>query len=398
VFDVGIVGAGPSGSWAAYLLARMGARVAVADASHPREKPCGGGVTRRALAVVGSALPSGGEVIAMRSARFVDVAGARQHEVALDGSSASGLVVTSRRDFDRRLLDLAIGAGAEHVRARVVDVTRRSHGYWIRTGSGRTLGARLLVGADGVTSLVRRRLARPFRRDQLSIATGFFAHGVTDQSIVIEFTRDPPGYIWSFPRPDHLAVGVCAQADTGVGSGWLRAQTAGWMQATGIGAGARWEPYAWPIPSLNARDLETLTTAGDDWCLLGDAAGLVDPLTREGIYFALRSAMLAAEAIGAGDLGLFDARVRAELVTELRRAARLKAGFFTPHFTGLVLDALADRPAIRRVMAELITGELTYRRLPWRLLATGDVRLAGRLALVKARSSRLWRAPGFPGA
>ena len=82
------------------------------------------------------------------------------------------------------------------------------------------------IGADGANSLVRRRVAAPFRRDQLSIATGFFAHGVTSDEIVIELTADPPGYIWSFPRPTHLAIGICAQADAGVTAAALRAQAA----------------------------------------------------------------------------------------------------------------------------------------------------------------------------
>ena len=89
-----------------------------------------------------------------------------------------------------------------------------------------------MIGADGANSLVRRRVATAFRRDQLSIATGFFAHGVTSDEIVIELTADPPGYIWSFPRPAHLAIGICAQADAGISAGALRARTAAWIDAT----------------------------------------------------------------------------------------------------------------------------------------------------------------------
>jgi flavin-dependent dehydrogenase len=364
----------------------MGARVLIADGSHPREKPCGGGITGRALSLVSPALPAVCQAgVRIRSARFVEAASSRQCSVPLDHGARAALVVTSRREFDSRLLALACEAGAELVPARVVDVVRESKGYGVRTADGRTLLARMLVGADGVTSLARRRFAAPFRRDQLSVATGFFAHGPSDTDIVIEFIADPPGYIWSFPRPDHLAVGVCAQANAGVTSAHLRACVAAWMRATGIGAGARWEPYAWPIPSLNARDLARLEVAGKDWCVIGDAAGLVDPITREGIYFAIRSATLAAEAIGAGDLRLYDARVRTEIVSELRRAARLKEGFFTPHFTRLVMDALSESQAVRQVMADLIIGEQTYRGLPWRLLATREIGLAGRLAALTVR-------------
>ena len=81
--------------------------------------------------------------------------------------------------------------------------------------------------------------------------------------------------------------------------------------------------------------------SGDGWMLLGDAAGLVDPITREGIFFALRSGMLAAAALGSGSPArAYADAVRDELHDELRRAARLKAGFFRPRFTSLLIDAL----------------------------------------------------------
>src|SRR5581483_7993785 len=101
-------------------------------------------------------------------------------------------------------------------------------------------------------------------------------------------------------------------------------------------------PYSWPIPSLGASSLESLSVAGDCWLTVGDAAGLVDPITREGIYFALQSATLAAEAIaGAADCAReYAARVRAGIVTELLRAAHFKAGFFQPRFTRLLIEAL----------------------------------------------------------
>src|SRR4030095_6916791 len=109
----------------------------------------------------------------------------------------------------------------------------------------------------------------PFRRDQLSIATGFFAHGVTSDQVAIEFTSDPAGYIWSFPRPTHLAIGIGAQADAGVTAATLRAHAARWIAATGIADGARLEPYSWPIPSLGAVDLRSVALSGERWALVG---------------------------------------------------------------------------------------------------------------------------------
>jgi flavin-dependent dehydrogenase len=221
-------------------------------------------------------------------------------------------------------------------------------------------------------------VAAPFRRDQLSIATGFFAHGGSSDEIVLDIVHNPAGYIWSFPRPDHLAIGICAQAGNGTTPAALRARTRQWIDATSIGAGARLEQYAWPIPSLNSRDLLTLSPSGPGWLLVGDAAGLVDPVTREGIFFALESARLAAEALTSGDdpAKRYRSSVRRHLASELARAARLKSGFFRPRFTRLLMRGLAGSDAIRHVMADLIAGTQGYRTLAWRLARTMEVGLA----------------------
>src|SRR5262249_42566220 len=149
---------------------------------------------------------------------------------------------------------------------------------------------------------------------------------------------------------------------------WIRAALPGGHSSDGV-----LEPYAWPIPSLSARDLGRLAPAGPRWLLVGDAAGLVDPITREGIYFAIASGEWAAEAIcarGASHEARYRGRVHDEAVAELSRAARLKAGFFRPEFTGLMLRALQESGAIRAVMADLVAGTQSYRTLKWRLLQT----------------------------
>ena len=156
-----------------------------------------------------------------------------------------------------------------------------------------------VLGADGANSIVRKKLARPFARAQFSVAAGFFVHGATASSIAIKTTCEQPGYLWSFPRPDHLAVGICAAATQHATSAALRRSR-------------RMDRAARP-PSEHALDAVRLAHSehrlsgssatsrlgGEGWMLLGDAAGLVDPLTREGIYYALLSGQWAAEALAA---------------------------------------------------------------------------------------------------
>jgi len=384
VVDVAVVGAGPAGAWTARTLARLGARVAIVDGSHPREKPCGGGVTGRALALAGDAietraLPRCG----IRAARFVDSARGRSATVTLgDGD----LVVASRTDFDGALLAAAAAAGASTIRSRVIDVVAEPGGFTVVTRDG-AVRARTIVGADGANSLVRRRVAQPFDRADISIATGYFVHGVASgdsdpSEIIIELTADPPGYIWSFPRPTHLAVGICAQADSGIGVDALRARALDWIRVMKLDRGTL-EPYSWPIPSLSARSFASLTTSGPGWYLVGDAAGLVDPITREGIYFALVSGEAAARAIASSSDAAarrqYDERVKSDIVDELVRAARYKDGFFRSRFTRLLVDALDASEGVRRVMGGLVAGTQPYGTLKWSLARTAELGLAWRL-------------------
>jgi flavin-dependent dehydrogenase len=259
----------------------------------------------------------------------------------------------------------------------VRDVSAASDGVRLDTDAG-PRRASFVVGADGANSIVRRRLARPFERAQLSIATGVFAHGITSDEIVLEFAANPSGYLWSFPRPDHLAIGICAAADAGVGAADLRARAVEWTRNARLADGAALEAYSWPIPTLSPRDFDGLAVDGPRWALAGDAAGLVDPITREGIYFALASGAWLAEALARHDVRAYRERLRDEAVSELARAARVKELFFRPAFTRLLVRALGQSAAIRSVMADLIAGRQSYRTLKWRLLSTWEWGLAAR--------------------
>lgn len=390
--DVAIVGAGPAGAWAAYRLARRGVRVTIFDPSHPREKPCGGGVTPRALALASDAIDA--SRLPARTITHARFTGSnRRHDIStpLDRDELGrALLVVSRADFDAALLSAAQNAGADLVHARATDVSVESSGVTIQTNRGR-YGAAFVIGADGANSLVRRRLSRPFHRNELSIATGYFAHGVTSAEIVIEIVAQPAGYLWSFPRPDHLAIGVCAQADAGTTPELLRRRASAWMAAIGLAGGARLEPSSWPIPSLGSESLAGLDLAGARWCLIGDAAGLVDPITREGIYFAMASGESIADAFSEDGVSRgYASRIRDEIIPELGRAASLKAGFFRPSFSHLMIDALRESAGIRAVMADLIAGRQSYAGLHWRLLKTFELGLAWR-AITEVRRSR--RAP-----
>jgi geranylgeranyl reductase family protein len=378
--DVLIVGGGPAGAWAACQLARAGGRVRMFDASHPREKPCGGGLTGRVLRMVGPVLtPDRLRAVPVTSLRFES--GSAFSEVSLPAvgtTPETALVVIDRRTFDAALMDAACRAGATHVRERVRRVRVAPDGVEVETDSGRWRGD-VLLGADGAASLVRRRLCGPFTRAQLSIATGCFVHGVTSSEVRIRTVGDPPGYIWSFPRATHLAVGICAQADVASADA-LRDRVSAWLDENHLADGARREPYSWPIPSLSSADFAREHPAGDRWMLLGDAAGLVDPLTREGIYFALASAQLSVDTLARGaSCHRYIDCLREQIYPELSRAADVKVRFFASGFSDLMIRGFDRSAAVRDVMIDLVAGRQPYATLKRRLLGTFEIGLALRL-------------------
>jgi geranylgeranyl reductase family protein len=382
--DVAVVGGGPAGAFAAYLLARAGARVTLFDPSHPREKPCGGGVTGRALGLVAPVLGlTTFPAVPVASGRF-DVTSDRGADVPLQDhgfSADSSLLVVSRAQFDRALLDGAIAAGAVFRPERVTHVEASPTGAEVRTANG-TFKADYILGADGANSFVRRRLSKQFTRAQLSIATGVFAHGVSSSEILVRFVSNPQGYIWSFPRTDHLAIGIGAQAED-TQSGPLREILAQWLAETQVARGAALEWYSWPIPSLQVEDFAHERSAAGRWMLLGDAGGLVDPLTREGIFFALRSAQFAVDALAGrhrtDPAQHYCARISAEIFPELHMAARLKRGFFRGPFIQLLIDGLQRSAGVRTLMCDLVGGHQPYHTLKRRLLGTFEFGLAWQL-------------------
>jgi flavin-dependent dehydrogenase len=287
---------------------------------------------------------------------------------------ADALRIIPRAAFDAVLLEHAVANGALHVAARAHAIDHAGSDWIVQTPQGSLIGAWLL-GADGPSGIFRKKVFRPFTRAQLSIAAGAFVDGISVPEIVIGFVERPAGYLWSFPRRDHLAVGACTQA-TEASTAALHALTDRWLDTYQPAAGRPRRRYAWPIPSLAARDLDEEQPAGHSWMLLGDAAGLVDPITREGIFFALQSGVFAAQALTTSDPArTYGASVRDAIHPELKRAARLRATFFTPSFTSLLIDALNRSQRIRQIMIDLIAGRQDYAGLKRRLLRTFEIPL-----------------------
>lgn len=377
--DVAVVGGGPAGSLLAWHLARDGARVVVFDPSHPREKPCGGGLTRRALDLLPPA-PASDPLPAREVSRCrLESHDGRRVEVELDAPVA----IASRRELDAWLLRRAIEAGAVHDPRRVVEV---EPGGGLRTADGARHAADVIAGADGAGSLVRRTFLGPVPKERRMMAVGWYAAG--EAPMVVRFAPPPlSGYLWLFPRRDHVGVGICAPlAQVPTARLWheLEREAARSFPALLDPDAPR---YAHTIPSPSADAGSLLEIAGPRWALLGDAAGLADPITGEGIAPALASAAeLAAALREDGSPRRYPRRVAEGFGRELLRAARLHARFYSPGFTARMVRYAARSRGIARVLSDLVLGRQGYVGLRRRLLRAGP-RLALDTALAALRFS-----------
>jgi flavin-dependent dehydrogenase len=358
---VAVVGGGPAGALLALHLAKDGAVVTLFDHSHPREKPCGGGFTPRALDLL-PAEPAGDPLPLRRvhACRFDSGAG---DAVELTLPRAVG--IGSRRLMDAWLLRRATEAGARHVSERVKSVAPGA----LRTTSGREEPYDLLVGADGASSLVRRTFLGPLPPHRLAMAAGWFARG--ESEMVVRFTPGLAGYLWLFPRPDHVGVGICAPlASVPTQQMLARLETEVSRSFPALGDDEA-ERYAHIIPSPAADPASMLEVAGEDWALVGDAAALADPITGEGLYFALRSAVILAETVRGGrSPRVYAERACEEFGRDLVKAAALRARFFAPGFASRMVRYARRSPAVRAVLADLVLGTQGYVGLKRRLLRT----------------------------
>jgi geranylgeranyl reductase family protein len=393
-FDVMVIGAGPAGSFAAERLALAGARVALFDGRPPNEpKACGGGVTSKALRAWPHLLEAVGRTI--DELELYSPAGKRLHLKLTEP-----FAIYSRSAFDSYLRDRAGRAGAQVFNERVSYRPRASveERWTVRSRSGAEWSAPLLVAADGANSRIAKDLAGPLPPAEMEVAFGYRAPlpRAQDAPTVVAFLPGWAGYAWAFPRPDHVSFGIATSQDAFdhqaldhllwdfmVGYYRMRADRAARLWSKHARDEARdtlirtelravAERYAARIPGLAVKTWDTRRASGEGWALLGDAAGFADPVTGEGIYYALRSAELFAEAYLAGDPSAYEERWREDFGRELRRAAQMRrrfyGNFWGAPFTERMIDLGRAHPGIRRVLGELVAGDQGYLDLKRKLV------------------------------
>jgi geranylgeranyl reductase family protein len=383
-FDLLIIGAGPAGSFAAELLAKGGASVALFDGRPEGEpKACGGGVTAKALKAWPHLLDAVGRTITELD--LYSPSGKKLH-LRLDDPFA----IYSRVAFDSYLRDRAATAGAkvfaEKISAR--KVKRFDGGWTVRNEKGDEWKGRILVGADGANSGIAKMLAGPLAASDMEVAFGYRAPlpSTGDAPTVVAFLPRWVGYAWAFPRPDHISFGIATTQDAfehkplddllwsfmvgyyepvdGPKKFWQKHERSSDSSPIHQHLKQTAERYAARIPGLADKTWDTRKVSGDDWALLGDAAGFADPVTGEGIYYALRSAELFAECWLNGKPDEYEDRWRKDFGGELRRAAQMRrrfyGNFWGAPFTERMIEFARGHRGVKRVLGELVAGEQGY--------------------------------------
>jgi geranylgeranyl reductase family protein len=355
-FDAIVVGAGPAGSTAAFRLSRAGARVLLVDRERfPRDKPCGGGLTYRAV----RQLPIGVDPVVEDVVDRFEL-GFRYGSRFQRRSEGPLILMTQRRRLDAYLAEQAAAAGADFRDGlRATALEPGDDGATVRfDGSGAT--APVVIGADGVNGLAARALGLAGGRSHAVALEGNVPHVHARDDYrgraVVELGTVPGGYAWAFPKGDHVNVGVGGWESEGP---HLRQHLERACAAYGLPS-ERLESlrgYRLPMRRTGERPQRGRVL------LVGDAAGLVDPLSGDGIYEALVSARLASETAlelledRVGTLDAYGARLETALGRTL--AASWKAKLALERFPRLVF-AVARLPLVWGFTAAFLRGDLAH--------------------------------------
>ncbi len=202
VQDVVIVGGGPAGAYCAYVLAGRGIKPVILDHSHPREKPCGGGISPPVLKqfpFVETFRPMGSTFGNFKIISCIDTQ-------VMTKSLENGFCI-SRQCLDQGILDMALENGARLVKEKVIDV-KKERNVWSVMTNKTMFSTRILVGADGVNSIVRRKTIGPISEENLALTFGYLTSPSERTEATIKFLAEIPGYIWMFPGKDYSNLGI----------------------------------------------------------------------------------------------------------------------------------------------------------------------------------------------
>ncbi len=369
IYDIAVVGAGPAGSTIARILAGRGAAVLLLDkAVFPRPKPCAGGVSPKAIRHLPFDIDAG---IGTRISKAI-LSYQCLEEVVCSSPGSLGWTV-ERELFDALLLEKAVSAGVRFMdRARVSKV-RWAGGHWEIDAAGNTFRSRFLVGADGTASIIARSLGvpRPQQAPCIEARVRVPAEQWEKAAGVVKFDfgQVESGYAWVFAKSDDFSVGIYSTRFLS-GRALRRNLEAFVSREPMVTGGKITHLRRWFVPRGAPWRRKIHFNSG---LLVGDAAGLADPLTGEGIRQALHSAELASDVLAESleaphpSLGRYSKEIDAVLRPGFRIARVCAAVAFRSK--GRLVGRFVRSGLGQGSWGNLARGDIPYPKLSWRLLA-----------------------------
>ncbi|MFQ5802921.1 MAG: NAD(P)/FAD-dependent oxidoreductase [Candidatus Methylomirabilales bacterium] len=351
--DVIVVGGGPGGAMAGRALAQRGVRVLVLEkATFPRHKPCGGSLSPKVLS-------TGVDFTEVVEGVVTEAVFTAPGQTPVQYQAYKPLAYMVQRErFDQLLLNQAQEIGVRVLHGhRVIHAHEDSRGVEVVTDRA-IFRAPVLVGADGAQGAVARSFGRSPSRVALAMDARISPPDRVREAwkgkVLIDFGAIPFGYAWIFPKTHELSTGVLGVKNK---VRRLPGHLTQFLKQQGRLNGPR-KVTGWPIP-LPAWSLNPVVN--DRVLLVGDAAGLVDPFTGEGIYFAMRSGLIAATAIAEGGASVanrYRQLIRDAFQQDFRSAAIL-AGI-VHRAPGWSFQALRRHSRGIDAFAAVLTGESSY--------------------------------------
>ena len=343
-------------------LARAGFQVTIFDEHLAWEKPCGGGLTHKAILAYPFLLDG---PYPKKLVHSIELISSRAHRATM--KLAQPIVIYSRTVLNGLLLDRAQAAGCTLIRRRVAHVDTEGERVRVAAGDDSMMADFVVLAAGARNSLLPD--TRALDRADLEMTLGYFVPAQAED-IQIKFLRRFEGYIWSFPRADHLSVGICGSMARHT-SQELRRHLHSYMDSERIPReGAQF--YSHVLPSPRPETLRARRVVGRNWALVGDAAAWVDPITGEGLFYALRSGDLLAQAIIEGAPATYPERVRGAFSVELEFATRIARKLYRGRFLGgavttRMIQFIRHSATFSTLMGDIFSGGQDYTSLKQRL-------------------------------
>jgi flavin-dependent dehydrogenase len=369
--EIAIVGGGPAGALCGERLASAGFKVTIFDERLAWEKPCGGGLTYKAIEEYPFLLDSPHPKKIIRTAELIS---SRGHRARFEMNRP--IVIYARKVLNGLLLDRAVAAGCSTICARVTSVNTKAEQVSLIAGGEEQVSDFVVLAAGARNQLLADTTA--LGAQDLEMTLGYFVP--TEEDILkVKFLKEFEGYLWSFPRADHLSVGICARMGQATSQQLRRHLDAFVVEEKIPTAGA--QLYSHVLPSPQAKTIRGRKIVGRNWAMAGDAAATVDPITGEGLYYALRSGDLLAQALAAGVPQEYPERLRAAFSADLEFAANIAKKVFRGNFVGgaittRMVQLLNYSPAFRDLVRDVFSGSQSYRTLKRRLWSQLGITIA----------------------